>query len=107
MARAMSHVGQEAYLCDFSFAETGKRAPLGAYHGEELYLLSNSFPADWQDSWDDQLRPSDAHVLGTVCESRQSECSRPLHWPDYDVHADQHLDLGRTIKNPLRQCADS
>jgi hypothetical protein len=53
--RRIGKAAKKAYLCDFSFAETGKRAPLGAYHGEELYLLSNSFPADWQDSWDDQL----------------------------------------------------
>jgi hypothetical protein len=32
----------------------GKRAPLGAYHGEELMFLSDSFPSDWERSQGDE-----------------------------------------------------
>ena len=48
MAQAMTRVGQSAYLYHFTYAETGKRAHLGAYHGEELKFLSGSFPSDWE-----------------------------------------------------------
>ncbi len=54
MARAMTRVGQKAYLYDFSYVETGKRASLGAYHGEELSFLSDSFPSDWEHNQDDE-----------------------------------------------------
>jgi carboxylesterase type B len=46
MAQAMTRANQKAYLYYFTYAETGKRAHLGAYHGEELQFQSDSFPAD-------------------------------------------------------------
>jgi hypothetical protein len=46
MARAMTRANQREYLYRFTFSETGKRAHLGAYHGEELRFLSDSFPSD-------------------------------------------------------------
>jgi para-nitrobenzyl esterase len=49
MARAMTRVGQPGFLYNFSFV-----APFGAYHGEELYFLSDSFPAYWEYSKDDE-----------------------------------------------------
>jgi hypothetical protein len=42
----MTRANQKAYLYYFTYAETGKRAHLGAYHGEELQFQSDSFPAD-------------------------------------------------------------
>jgi para-nitrobenzyl esterase len=48
MARAMTRTGQSAYLYYFTYAERGKRAHRGAYHGEELKFLSDSFPSDWE-----------------------------------------------------------
>jgi hypothetical protein len=48
MAQTMTRVDQNAYLYCFAYAETGKRASLGAYHGEELKFLSDSFPSDWE-----------------------------------------------------------
>jgi carboxylesterase type B len=47
MALTMSRMGQPAYLHRFTWADTGRRARLGACHGEELYFLSDTFPRDW------------------------------------------------------------
>jgi hypothetical protein len=33
MAQPMTRAGQKAYLYYFAYAEAGKRAPPGAYHG--------------------------------------------------------------------------
>jgi hypothetical protein len=46
MARVMSRAGEPAFLYRFTWSDAGKRAKLGACHGEELYFLSNRFPTD-------------------------------------------------------------
>ena len=99
MARAMTSAGQKAYLYRFAFSETGKRARLGAYHGEELRFLSDSFPSDWEHSDDDK-------VLGKVMRAYWTQFARTgnpntpgLHgWPQYDAHSDECLELGRAIR---------
>ncbi|HUB00177.1 MAG TPA: carboxylesterase family protein [Terracidiphilus sp.] len=48
MARSMARIGEPAYLYLFTWADAGKRARLGACHGEELDFLSESFPHDWE-----------------------------------------------------------
>jgi para-nitrobenzyl esterase len=50
----MTRWGQKAYLYVFAYAEKGNRANLGAYHGEELNFLSNSFPTDWMHDKDEE-----------------------------------------------------
>ena len=99
MARAMTRAGQPAYLYRFTFSETGKRAQLGAYHGEELAFLSDSFPSGWEHSDDDK-------VLGEVMRSYWTQFAKTGNpntpglpgWPHYDAHSDQCLELGRTIR---------
>jgi carboxylesterase type B len=54
MARTMTDSSQKAYLYYFTYAEKGKRAHLGAYHGEELKFLSDSFPDDWEHNPEDE-----------------------------------------------------
>jgi para-nitrobenzyl esterase len=98
MARAMTRVGEEGFLYDFSFVETGKRASLGAYHGEELKFLSDWFPSDWEHSEDDEK-------LGQAMQSYWTQFAKTgnpnapglPNWPAYDARADQYLNLGRTI----------
>jgi para-nitrobenzyl esterase len=99
MARAMTRAGQKAYLYRFTFSETGKRAQLGAYHGEELRFLSDSFPSDWVHNDDDK-------ALGRVMRTYWTQFARTgnpnklgIHgWPPYDAHSDQYLELGRAIR---------
>ncbi len=98
MARAMTRASQKAYLYRFTFSETGKRAHLGAYHGEELRFLSDSFPSDWEHSDDDE-------ALGKVMRTYWTQFARTGDpnapglpaWPQYDTHSDQCLELGRMI----------
>jgi para-nitrobenzyl esterase len=98
LAQAMTNSGQKAYLYSFTFAETGKRAHLGAYHGLELHFLSDSFPTDWEHSKADGS-------LGTAMRSYWTNFAKagnpnapavPL-WPAYKANSNQRLDLGRTI----------
>ena len=99
MARAMTRASQKAYLYRFTFSETGKRAHLGAYHGEELHFLGDSFPSDWEHNVDDK-------VLGKVVRAYWTQFARTgnpntpgLHgWPPYDAHSDQCIELGRAIR---------
>jgi len=98
MARAMTSAGQKAYLYRFTFSETGKRAQLGAYHGEELRFLSDSFPSDWEHRDDD-------NVLGNVMRAYWTQFVKTGDpnapglpgWAPYDAHSDQCLELGHMI----------
>jgi para-nitrobenzyl esterase len=99
MASAVSRVGQHAYLYDFTFAETGKRAALGAYHGEELSFLANSFPADWEHTQDDRsLGETMRRYWTQFAKTSNPNAPGPPNWPVFDDRADQYLELGRTIR---------
>jgi para-nitrobenzyl esterase len=99
MASAMSRVGQHAYLYGFTFAQNGQRAALGAYHGEELALLANSFPADWGRTPDDQsLGETMRRYWTQFAKAGNPNTPRSTNWPVFDDRADQYLELGRTIR---------
>jgi para-nitrobenzyl esterase len=75
---------------------------LGAYHGEELYFLSSSYPTDWEHDGDDER-------LGQAiraCWVQFAKTGNPNfnglpEWPAYDARKDQYLELGRSVE--LRQ----
>jgi para-nitrobenzyl esterase len=99
MAQAMTRVGQKGYLYEFSYAETGKRASLGAYHGEELKFLSDWFPADWEHSQDDERLGQAMRIYWTQFAKTGNPNAPGLpEWAAYDARVDQKLDLGRTIR---------
>ncbi len=54
IAWAMSKADVKSYLYYFTYADPGKRSRLGAHHGEELFFLSDSFPADWEPTNEDK-----------------------------------------------------
>jgi para-nitrobenzyl esterase len=54
IAQAMAKAGEKSYLYYFTYVDPGKRSRLGAHHGEELFFLSESFPADWEQTNDDK-----------------------------------------------------
>jgi para-nitrobenzyl esterase len=99
MARTMTHVGQRAYLYYFTYAETGKRSHLGAYHGEELQFLSKSFPADWEHSRDDEKLGEQMRAYwANFARSGNPNTPGLTEWPAYDARLDQSFELGRTIR---------
>ncbi len=99
LAQAMTRVGQKAYLYYFTFAETGKRAQLGAYHGEELKFLSNSFPADWGHSRDDEKLGEAIRSYWTqFAKTGDPNATGLPEWPAYNNRSNRWLNLGRTIR---------
>jgi len=99
MARAMTREGQSAYLYYFTFADTGKRAQLGAYHGEELQFLSDSFPADWEHNREEK-RLGEAMRTYWTQFARTGNPNVPgfTEWAAYNTRGEQYLDLGNTIR---------
>jgi para-nitrobenzyl esterase len=99
MARAMTRAREPAYLYLFTWTESGKRARLGAYHGEELALLADSFPSDWGSGGGDE-------AFGKVIRTYWSDFAKTgdpnspglPNWPAYNSRSDQVLDLGRDIR---------
>jgi len=99
MAQAMTRVGQSAYLYHFTYAETGKRALLGAYHGVELTFLSDSFPSDWEHSSDDErLGEAIRRYWTQFIKTGIPSAPGLTNWPAYDQRSSQWLSLGRTIE---------
>jgi para-nitrobenzyl esterase len=98
LAQTMAYRGQNAYLYLFTYAEKGKRAKLGAYHGEELYFLSNSYPSDWEHDGDDER-------LGQTIRAYWVQFAKTgdpnFHgfpeWPAFEPRKDQYLELGRGV----------
>jgi para-nitrobenzyl esterase len=98
MAQAMTHAGQKAYLYYFTYRDTGKRAPLGAYHGEELQFLSDSFPADWEHGRDEKRLADRMRTFWTqFAKTGNPNAPGGREWPAYDTHLEPYLDLG----NPM------
>jgi para-nitrobenzyl esterase len=98
MARTMTRAGQKAYLYSFTYIETGKRAPLGAYHGLELKFLSSEFPSDWEHGPDDSQLGAAMRTYWTQFAKTGSPSAAGIpRWPAYDAGEDRCMNLGRTI----------
>jgi para-nitrobenzyl esterase len=96
MARSMTRIGEPAYLYVLTWADAGKRARLGAHHGEELNFLSDSFPRDWvpmpgQKRFGKMVR----QYWVDFAKSGEPDGQELPEWPRYDVRSNQVLDLGR------------
>jgi len=99
LARTMAQWGQNAYLYLFTFAEEGKRAKLGAYHGEELYFLSNSYPTDWAHDGDDKrLGQAIRAYWVQFAKTGNPNFNGLPEWPAYEPRKDQYLELGRSVR---------
>ena len=98
LAQATTRLGEAAYLYQFTFAEKGKRANLGAYHGEELKFLSNSFPADWEhDGAEENLGRTMLLYWTQFAKTGDPNFEGLPQWPAYDLREDQYLELGRKV----------
>jgi para-nitrobenzyl esterase len=96
MARATTRVGEPAFLYLFTWADAGKRARLGACHGEELNFLSDSFPRDWvrvagQKRFGKMLR----RYWTDFAKSGEPDGPGLPAWPAYDARSNQVFELGR------------
>lgn len=98
MAQMMTRTGQKAFLYYFTYVETGKRAPLGAYHGEELNFLSNVFPDDWEHSQDDEKLGEIVRTYWVqFAKTGDPNVAGVPQWPAYHARKDECFELGRTI----------
>ena len=99
MAVNLTRSGQSAYLYNFTFAETGKRANLGAHHGLELNFLADSYPPDWQHSEADRrLGEYIRRYWAQFAKTGDPNYKGSPAWPVFNPQADQLLELGRTVR---------
>jgi len=99
MAKSMTQAHEPAYLYLFNWRQSGKRSALGAYHGEELAFLDDSFPSSWGSSHAD--RAFGGILRRYWCQfAKTGDPNSPAlpHWPPYGSRLDQVLVLGQTIR---------
>jgi para-nitrobenzyl esterase len=96
MAKATARSGQKAFLYYFTFAENGKRAHLGAYHGEELYFLADSFPSDWEHNEDDQrLSGLMRQYWVQFAKTGGANLAGIPAWVSFNTYTNERFELGR------------
>lgn len=98
IAQAMTKSGVKSYLYYFTYIDPGKRSRLGAHHGEELFFLSNSFPADWEDT------NRDKHLGGLVrgywtefVKTGDPNFDRAPEWPPFDSKSGEYFEIGAHV----------
>jgi para-nitrobenzyl esterase len=99
MAREVARAGEPAYLYLLNWREMGERARLGAYHGEELAFLSNTFPRNWGSSNGDRAFGEAMRTYWTQF-AKTGNPNRPglPSWSAYGPGSDHVLELGREIR---------
>ena len=99
MARALARIGQRTYLYKLSYRPAGQRATLGAFHGEELYFLSDAFPSDWKATEKDASFGASLRAYWTqFAKTGDPNSAATPQWPPYEVRTDPYLDLSTTIQ---------
>ncbi len=118
IAQAMTKAREESYLYNFTYVDPGKRSRLGAHHGEELFFLSDSFPADWEHTNEDKY-------LGELLRGYWAEFAKTgepnfdgaPQWPAFDSNSGEYFELGahvglrpgseriRTLETTMRRIA--
>lgn len=113
IAQAMTQAGEKSYLYYFTYVDPGKRSRLGAHHGEELFFLSDSFPADWE-------RTNEDKRLGTLLRGYWAEFAKTgdpnfdgaPQWPAFDNNSGEHFEIGaqvglRPVSDRIRNLQDT
>jgi para-nitrobenzyl esterase len=98
MARATTRARQPAYLYLFTWIQTGKRASLGAHHGEELPFLDDAYPSSWGSSSGDQTFGEILRTYWSNFAMTGDPTSPGLpKWPTFDPGSDYVFSLGQQI----------
>ena len=98
IAQAMTKAREKSYLYYFTYVDPGKRSRLGAHHGEELFFLSDSFPADWEPTNEDKH-------LGELLRGYWAEFAKTgdpnfdgaPRWPALDSNSGQYFEIGAYV----------
>jgi para-nitrobenzyl esterase len=118
IAQAVTKGGETSYLYYFTYVDPGKRSRLGAHHGEELFFLSDSFPADWEHTNEDKY-------LGELLRGYWAEFAKTgdpnfdgaAKWPAFDSDSGDYFEIGahvglrpvseriRTLETTMRRIA--
>jgi para-nitrobenzyl esterase len=100
MGRVMTRMGQPAWLYRFTWAESGQRSRLGAYHGEELSFLGNAFPGNWDSNSGERAFGATLRQYWTnFAKSGNPNGAGLPEWAAYDPRANQIQELGRRIQS--------
>jgi para-nitrobenzyl esterase len=99
MAKSMSRIHEPAFLYLFTWRQSGKSSELGAYHGEELAFLDDSFPNSWGFSNSDKAFGNLLRNYWVQFAKTGNPNSAGLpEWPACNARADQVLELGQTVR---------
>jgi para-nitrobenzyl esterase len=97
IARATTKAGVKSYLYYFTYVATGKRSRLGAHHGEELFFLSGSFPADWKRAnHDKRLAELVRGYWAAFIKTGDPNFAGAPRWPPFDAKS-QYLEIGASV----------
>jgi para-nitrobenzyl esterase len=98
MARSTTRAHQPAYLYLFTWIQSGKRASMGAHHGEELPFLDDVYPSNWGSSDRDKTFGEILRAYWSNFAMTGDPNSSGLpKWQTFDPGSDRVFSLGQTI----------
>lgn len=106
IAQTVTKAGEKAYLYYFTYVDPGKRSRLGAHHGEELFFLSDSFPANWEHT-------NEEKHLGELLRGYWAEFAKTGNpnfdgapqWPAFNNNSGEYFELGAHVDlRPVPEC---
>lgn len=98
IAQALAKTGGQAYLYYFTYVDPGKRSGLGAHHGEELFFLSDSFPADWEHTnVDAHLRELLRGYWVEFARTGNPNFDGAPKWSAFDSNSGEYLEIGAHV----------
>jgi para-nitrobenzyl esterase len=118
MAQATTKAGEKSYLYHFTYVDPGIRSRLGAHHGEELFFLSDSFPADWEHTNEDKhLGMLLRRYWVEFAKTGDPNSDGAPQWPAFDSNSREYFEIGahvglrpvpehvRTLETSMRRIA--